>query len=55
MPSSFQGCTEVKTRRMLSYWNTLGTGCTNLFGVFEVLEEGAIAPGYTLAHVGGSV
>jgi len=40
---------------MVSYRNTLGAGSTNLFGVFEVLEEGVLAPGYTLAHVGGSV
>ena len=40
---------------MVSHGNALGTGSTNLFGVFEVLEESVLAPGYTLAYVGGSV
>lgn len=40
---------------MVNYGNTLGTGSTNLFGVFEVLEEGTLVPGYALIYVGGSV
>lgn len=42
-------------RRTVRHRNALGAGSTNLFGVFEVLEERVMVPGYTLAHVCGSV
>ena len=45
----------AKIGHCVSHRNTLGTGSTHLFGVFEVLEEGVFAPCDTLAHVGGGV
>ena len=45
----------MKARRMISHGNILGAGFTNLFGVFEVLEESVLVPSDTLAYIGGGV